>query len=340
MNTDVTIIIPTHFRHGYLARALEQYADTDVPIIVADSSEQPYDTTNLPSNFTYYHWPEKGLIEKLLTAVQSVETPLMSMRADNRHILPSALEQCAQFLTKNPDYAYCHGAYISVRRHKDSLYADPCYNEDDHLGVTGDNASDRTLEVWNKYVPAFYAVSRTDIWKRTLNIAAEGVSNFNALEVLNTLMMTIGGKSKRLPVFYCANQIVERVHGKNKTYDGFDIFATDEKYAKELTFFRQEAGSFLAETEDISQEKAIETIDASIAHHLAKCCVHRPRRTFIQKLPKYFKRAISIFDTNKDARFLAERKAIMDAYLSPLNKEAAADYAELMDWLDDWKDEI
>jgi len=340
MNETVTIIIPTHFRHAYLNRVLEQYADTGIPVLVADSTATPFEPAKKYQNVTYHHWPEKNLIQKLHAAIQSVSTPCAVMRADNRHTVPMAITQCADFLADNPDHSICHGAYVAVERFGDNLSARPNYHSDGHRGVTGDTATARIMEVWDNYIPAFYAVSRTDCWKRVLDIAITGITNSNALEVLDSLLMAVEGKSRRLPVFYGAIQIANRVSAKSATYDGFDVVAGDSRYAKEYAHLIDSAATRLAELESMDQAGAVHLITASVKHHLERCCAHQPRRTFIQKLPKYLKRAVSVFDTNREKRFLDERNRAINEFLAPLDPSSRDNFQAMMAWLDSWKDEI
>ncbi len=340
MSDNVTIVIPTHFRHAYLARVLEQYAKSGIPVLVADSTDIPFEDASKYQNVTYYHWPEKNFIDKLHAAIQAVNTPYVVMRADNRHTVPEAITQCANFLADNPDYSICHGAYVAVERFGTTLSARPNYHEDEHCGLTGETPTARIMEVWDRYIPAFYAVSHTESWKRVLDIAVGGITNNNALEVLQSLLTAADGKSKRLPVFYGAIQIAKRVSGENAVYDGFNIVATNERYFAEYAYFIKKVTARLTELEHIDQEEAKKRVENSIANFLKKCCSHHPRRTFIQKLPKYLKRAVSVFDLNKKQRFLAERTKNMDDFLAPLTPPSKKNLSAMMIWLDSWKDEI
>ena len=340
MPGNVTIIIPTHFRHAYLARVLEQYAKSGIPVLVADSTDIPFEDAARYQNVTYYHCPEENFIDKLHAAIQTVKTTYVVMRADNRHAVPEAIAQCADFLADNPEYSICHGAYVAVERFGNTLSARPNYHEDDHKGLAGETPTARITEVWDKYIPAFYAVSHTESWKRVLDIAVGGITNSNALEVLQSLLTAAEGKSKRLPVFYGAIQIAKRVSGKNVVYDGFEIVATNERYTAEYAYFIKAVTARLTELEPINQEEAKKRVENSVDHFLKKCCTHHPRRTFIQKLPKYLKRAASVFDLNKKQRFLAERTKNMDDFLAPLSPPSKENFTDMMAWLDSWKDDI
>lgn len=319
MSSDVTIVLPTHFRHAYLARSLEMYADSGIPIIVADSTSEPFEGADKYENVTYCHCPEKGAIEKLYDAIQDVETPYVVMRADKRHLIPDAIKECVGFLENNSDYSHCHGVYIAVERPGGILSACPQYYNDCHKGVVGETPSYRIMEVWDRYVPSYYSVSRVEIWKRVLEVAVNGITNFFALEILQAMFMAMEGKGKRLLTFYGANQIAKRVDGGSEEYEGFDVFATAEKYADEFAYLISSAADRLAELENIGQGAAKNLVVKSIARYLEP----KERGAFIKRS----------YD-------LDERALIMKRFLVSTPASSQKKYFALMEWLESWKDEI
>ena len=42
MNAEISLIIPTHNRHGYLKRILEYYSLTDISVFVVDSTAKTF----------------------------------------------------------------------------------------------------------------------------------------------------------------------------------------------------------------------------------------------------------------------------------------------------------
>ena len=107
----ITLVIATKNRHQYLERIVDYYSNSGINIIVADATKEKY-SKKLPSNISYFHYPEIHYCIKLDDVFKKVNTPYSLLCADDDFIIPEAIETCVDFLEKNSDYASAQGYYM------------------------------------------------------------------------------------------------------------------------------------------------------------------------------------------------------------------------------------
>jgi glycosyltransferase domain-containing protein len=119
--SNFTLIIPTHNRHHYLKRSISYFKDLNATVIYCDSSAERFKGI-LSSNMNYIHLPGKNFAAKILDALQVVETPFVSLCADDDFILIDSLHKGCFFLNENEEYKTIVGKYISFKDAFDGNY--------------------------------------------------------------------------------------------------------------------------------------------------------------------------------------------------------------------------
>lgn len=202
MNDSVTIVIPTHCRHGYLKRCVDWFTRCGYPIVVADSTSAPWRVPSGLANVNYVHVPGgfEVYIKKLLQALNHVNTPFVAFCADDDLILPSGLDQSVDFLKTNPDYSFCQGYSYLFQEicHKFILWP---MHYDYH-----DDSSPAWLDrVCSPKSTVYYGVNITSVIGEALLFMEESqfltsVNHMAAIDFVLTATAAKCGKFKRLSV--------------------------------------------------------------------------------------------------------------------------------------------
>ena len=121
MFKDITLIIPTHYRHKYLDRVLDYYFDIDIKILICDSTKNVYGNKENLKNIEYSHYPDYKYSQKIYDITQKLTTKYTVLCADDDFIVPYAIKVCIDFLEKNKDYASVQGHIINFTNQKDKI---------------------------------------------------------------------------------------------------------------------------------------------------------------------------------------------------------------------------
>lgn len=116
-----TLIIPTHNRHNYLKRSIAYFKDLDAKVIYCDSSEIAYNG-DLALNMEYLHLPGKRFANKILIALDKLETDFVALCADDDFILIESLYKGVSLLERNTNYQTLVGKYIAFNENFDGNF--------------------------------------------------------------------------------------------------------------------------------------------------------------------------------------------------------------------------
>lgn len=165
---EVTLIIPTHKRHEYLARALDHYKSWNLKrLIVADSSPRPYAGT-VAGKIDYRHMPEASYAGKFALVMPEVTTPYVLIAADDDLIAPFAVLRTVLFLNKNPDHACAqgwHAEFIRTGGQSAAWFALHVFAQNYHINAA--DSAGRMKQQSAMYLNNFYALHRTEVLRDT-----------------------------------------------------------------------------------------------------------------------------------------------------------------------------
>lgn len=200
----LTLVCPTYKRESYLKRSVEFWARQPFEIIYMDGSPEACDIDFTGfANVRYFHDP-RFIMERLETAAGLISTPYSCMIGDDEYFVPSALQDCIDFLQDHPSHASCMGRALGFDKRSDQLVFHTAYPRLQGLKLTDDSPIQRLAIHWAQYVPAHcYSVTRTPVWKRAVNLSF--VSQFNVYSIPEIQWETVisaAGKSEVLPILY------------------------------------------------------------------------------------------------------------------------------------------
>lgn len=324
---NVTMLVPTRNRHGYLREILRQYQGTGLRIIVADTAPEPLVEAKAHPDVQYHHFTECRFADKLRFLVEAAPTEYIVMRAENRHISLPGVLRCLDFLLRHPDCTLAHGAHVWVRQKRGRLEAWPCYDADGMAGLMQERAEDRLLAAFDPMVSLYYAVERRQNMLDVLQYS-QGIDNLNAFEILLTAIKAINGKCARVPVLFCAVQERPSALKSPALYDGFDKVASEPKYADEYGRVVARIAAHLVLRSGLDPQRAEVLTRESLGRFLRNHC-KKPSTTGLERLRRKAGKLLnSCMRFAGVPDFAAERE--LNRALAVLEGDARGEFAALL----------
>jgi glycosyltransferase domain-containing protein len=206
LNELLTVVLISHNRPAFLARAMKYYGALPCKVLVLDSATERF-SGELPE-VDYRHVPQfaySGFQAKIGYGVEQVTTPYMVLAADDDFIVHDALHQSVDFLEENDDYGMCHGYCLMYLTLGDSV---SYYRRDKKVceDYASERPQDRVVEYMRQYLPPFYAVTRTGLMKSWYSLLPAGTS-FQWQEIGHVYYMLACAKARILPTAYVVREI-------------------------------------------------------------------------------------------------------------------------------------
>lgn len=240
MNLSVSIIIPTHNRHNYLTRILNYYLETDIQILVVDSSVFSFKYDNVKNNksqLQYFHLPNKSLTSKISFALDRVTTPFIVMCADDDFIIPAALIECVDFLIKNSSYSAAIGNAIYYKKEPQNNNVDffAFYTDRLSFSTSNEDPIKRLHSFFNLYRTVFYALHRTMVLKKAFEGADKVINNLFLNEYITAIYPLTTGHFIELPILYHVREY--SLNSGDKIIESIDAVFYNEDFKTEFDRF-------------------------------------------------------------------------------------------------------
>ena len=219
MLNNLTIVIITFKRYGFLKRQLNFYLSykSQAKILILDST--PYDPEDKELQFLLLHenvkWKKYDqstfFPEKIALGCRYIDTEYAVLSTDDDFLILTSLELCTDFLEKHSKYSSAHGLYFTHRLDRGfvrkNFWLDPLYSgmASSLEEKTGTNRIIRYLNGNSPYYP-MYAVHSTNIFRLIWQETTKHVKHQGLSEVFPACMSFIYGQMKVLPVFYCSRE--------------------------------------------------------------------------------------------------------------------------------------
>jgi glycosyltransferase domain-containing protein len=215
MLEDLTIVITTYKRYGYLKRLLSFLSlySLKSKILILDSSPYYPDDAQLNKMLSKdgIQWlrfsDDIFFAHKIAEGCKHIETKYTVLCADDDFLVPNAIEVCVDYLDKNQDYTSAHGFYFSHHLVKENLfYIHTLFSTE--VAISKDKSFDRIKSYLNgslKYYP-MYAVHRSDMFKLIWSETKKYVSDQGLSEIFPCCLSLLYGKMKVFPVFYSSRE--------------------------------------------------------------------------------------------------------------------------------------
>lgn len=276
MEDKITIIIPTYNRHRQLARLLDYYSKYNISIIIADSTTTAFLNIKKYKKVRYYHLPRVPFVRKLLLIYKKVRTKYVLFCGDDDFVLLPGINKSVEFLEKNPDYNSAHGHYIFFTEKEGEVSTYPSYLNSINIDINSSVPSERLKKLLSNYMQLWYAVTRTVDETEVFDILNlhKKIQNGNLVELLQAITMCINGKSKILPIFYCAREATPNSAGIHTT--SLEIIATKPQFRQEYTIWLKAITEHLMKKEKLSYKQAKQKVTEGINNYLKNLIIVLP----------------------------------------------------------------
>lgn len=236
----VTVVIPAHNRPEKLRRLLHYYVETNIQIIVSDSSTKLFPYLHEFPGLNYFHFPKAEFLFKIHQILPLIQTKYVVYCADDDFIVPQGIEQVISFLDSNPDYDSAQGHYLSYEVKKNRIEFYPGYIRNFEKDTNQGTAYERLMELKKLYASLLYSVVRSTTFIKMYQqcYTKSGQLKFTNLflaEMYFNLFSLMEGKNKTLPVFYGARE---------KDYKSATYTTTPLSVLRNSPVYREEYQSF------------------------------------------------------------------------------------------------
>lgn len=276
MFQNVTIIIPSYNRHRQLERLLDYYSNYRISIIVGDSTLKPFTSLRKYKNVKYLHYPNYSYANKIPLIYNKVKTKYVIFCGDDDFVTPSGIKKSVEFLEKNPDYNSAHGHYIFFEERKNEISAYPFYLHSIDMDINSSIPSERLNRLLSNYMQLMYAVTKTADAIKAFDILDnhKQIKNDNLVELLQAAILCINGKSKILPIFYCAREITPN---SARTHTApLEVISTKHQFRKEYKIWLNAIMEHLVKKEKLSNGQAEKKVMEGINNYLKGLIIKLP----------------------------------------------------------------
>jgi glycosyltransferase domain-containing protein len=265
--SDITFVIPTHNRSGYLSRILEYYWGVPLKIIIVDSSTAAFDVSTIGPEVSYYHLKDMPMPKKIEYALSLVRTKFVVMCADDDFIIPAGIVRCINFLKEHPSFNSAQGSSITYKKRNkytgfiefNLLYTGPSEFE-----IASGDPFERLHRLFHPYRTIFSAVHHTENLLKGYRDLDKGIRNLFLNEYITAIIPIVCGSHKELPVFYQLREYAD--NSGDKTTDNLEVIMRSEKYSSELAVFLAYISGRISEITGISaalsKEKLFSTLSS------------------------------------------------------------------------------
>ncbi len=292
MNNLITLILIVHNRHKNLDRLLKYYDGFLSPLIIADSSEEKHLIKNTLPGLKHFYTPGLTFTQKIEYVLNYVETPYVTMCADDDFIIPDSLSRCVTFLANDKKYSVAQGTCLVYKKEKTYnnkiqfglLYKSKRYDIEDSNPIT------RLEKMLDNYRSLLYAVHRTDIIKLSFKNTGRTIKNLFLNEYLTAFIPIVSGKYKELEILYQVREFSET--SDDKISDNLNIIVNDNKYKLEYEAFLNLVSDQISKLLLVDKKMMKEKIEL-LLHNFSKSPL-----IGISQMPKNLKKRLGILIGN------------------------------------------
>lgn len=219
----ISAILHTRNRPQFLDRTLKYYNHKiSFPLYIIDASDDHYFSevqkiiTNNELTFPcilLHHNPTTSIIKRILDALIKINTPFVTLVADDDFYAPSWFEKSSIFLQKSPSYvtAYGHSIFFEIENYAPYGVISKFWNHNyfpPRVWLEDDDISGR-IKALSKYPissTGWYATHRTNVLMDIVSTAYENKIDGMPFELLLHILQPIYGKVSMLDEIYLARQ--------------------------------------------------------------------------------------------------------------------------------------
>ena len=138
--------------------------------------------------------------DRMVEAIAKVESPYVTMCADDDLINTDCALGCTEFLDRNAGYIACHGIYVGFSQTDTGIDVNAIVYG--RASIDGAEIATRLMQLYSGYEATFYAVYRTGIQRSILESIPPDLERFLMVEACQSAASVLRGKIKRLDGIY------------------------------------------------------------------------------------------------------------------------------------------
>ena len=284
----ITVVIPAHNRPEKLRRVLHYYSQTNIKIIVSDSSDVLFPYLNEFPNLKYFHFPKEQFLRKINYILSHINTKYVVYCADDDFIVPQAIEQCIIFLELHPDYNSAQGHYLSFEMKKDRVYFSPGYQRNFEKDINQNLPSERLPEFRNMYASLLYSVIRAstfvEMYKKCMKGETLKFTNLFLAEIYFNFFALMEGKNITLPIFYSARE---------KDYSSAAYTTVPISVIRSSPEYKEEFQSFFNIIVNVLVSK--QNLDIEFAKNLLSGLLQDPKKDYIHPFKRKLLNLLNVY---------------------------------------------
>ena len=267
----ITYIIPTFNRPAFLRRLLLFFRDAELkrPIIIVDSSSLPqaaesrsvFEEFRSELNVSYVH-VELPIVEKCCDALRRVRTEFVAFCADDDFQVPAAVNECVEFLSRNPDYSVALGRVVHAGNvHSRNSREYEC-ELTDATDIEQGCAAERLLSMARKPYSTFYGIHRTAVLAEQFELARCHTDYRAARVFTESLLIGLSAVAGRIKIL-TEVQYIQQTHGTNESV----LLSRIENRARRQELYQRYHAAlidYLIARTPFSKEQAADVVDRSV----------------------------------------------------------------------------
>jgi len=152
----LTLVIPTYERQDFVLRLMNYWLDKGPHLIILDGSAKPIEPARLDifgSHIQYLHRPV-GMYQRLLEALDLVQTEFAVLAGDDEFYVPSAVAACIKELDEDDGLVACCGRALGFSPKNQRVFGSPKYPRLEGYAVDAEGAEERITQHMIDYVPS------------------------------------------------------------------------------------------------------------------------------------------------------------------------------------------
>jgi len=256
-------------------------------ILIADSSDQAgfQATEKWLGEFSgllsirHYHLPDLSFAGAIRELTKEVRTPYVAVIPDDDFLIPSGIEQCADFLDSSDGYIAAHGLGIIISSSDGNTEHICAAGHYPQPILSDDLASDRVLNLLQNYSVTLFSTHRTEIWAKVFEATPSARDSLLCCdrafsdELLQCVLTAAYGKIAQNDCLY----LVRQDHNTRNLLPGWYRWLTSEKWWPSYLWFRDKVAAAICEVDDIPLQQAQEAVDSGLAGYMQRYVGGRAR---------------------------------------------------------------
>lgn len=199
MSGDVGIIIPSFNRPRALARAMNYWSQSALPVIIVDGSQDRADIASA-GNIKYEHHPKVPMQSRILEAARQFNTDYLIICPDDDFFGFNAIKIATNFLDKSPEFSAIQGWGATFNYDGRTLdWTFPDYRSEKYV-IDDKDPIKRIHSLFDPYRQVLWSVYRRNAVIEGWETIAQ-VTNLFLHEINQNVISALSGNVKTLPIF-------------------------------------------------------------------------------------------------------------------------------------------